>query len=311
MANQQGLGQDPFQPLNESVVSFDLPRVTMVSGASFETNVSWSDTNKSKCFYNAWLQAHGQRVKLATTMLNKNKTLHLDYVPSIFGNATEMNLTFESLIEKCGFSASVPIDYRHNLSEVKHDITFRNAGKEYPWASNDTQLVNLTDWLDPTTKFDIVWHQSLGELIDDGYSCSACISRLTETREVITRTFERNLGQAEFGVWTNGDVPSNRLYRLEISPSSAKREGFAPLYVYLEMVPVSGPDVSYKVPFTTARNAGMLVVLILNFLFIGFRLYGLVRKKGAADKGEEKVPFKSGAPRERQNPLQEPLIDEV
>jgi hypothetical protein len=55
------------------------------------------------------------------------------------------------------------------------------------------------------------------------------------------------------------------------------REGFVPLYVYLEMVPVSGPNVAYVPPFTVARNVGITIGLALNFLFVEFKRYGFAK----------------------------------
>jgi hypothetical protein len=291
----QGLqtnASDPFSPLNESRFDFVEPSVTMYSGSNFSTNITWKTDNTTiqKCWYNAWLQAHGQRVKLKTYMNEINTTLFLDYVPSVFRHGTEMNLTMESLV--CGFSRSVPINYVHNSSSDR-PIYFRKKGHDYNWHGNDTILVPLGDWLDGSTQFELIWHQNLSQLIDDGYSNSACISLLTaETKQVVRRVFERNLGHVDYTVFLNGEIPSNRRYRLEISPTSARREGFPPLYVNLEMIPFEGSNVAYDTPFTTARMAGIVSIFSLNFLFVIWRIYALARKREAA-QGEEAVPFKS------------------
>jgi hypothetical protein len=118
---------------------------------------------------------------------------------------------------------------------------------------------------------------------------------LTDTsKEVVRRTFVRNLGQADFNgiLWLNGQVPSNRIYRLEISPSSKKREGFLPLYVNLLLEPIGGKYAPYRTPFTLWRNIGITVVLVGNFLFVGFRIYGLAKKKETKGEKDENVPFR-------------------
>jgi hypothetical protein len=223
-------------------------------------------------------------------MRAKNATLVLDYVPSVFRNGTVMNLTMESLV--CGFSRSVPIKYVHTLS-VDRQIYFRKKGHDYAWKDNQTILVPLGDWLNGSTTFELIWHQNLTQLIDDGYSNSACISLLTaETKQVVRRVFVRNLGQVDYTVILNGEIPSNRRYRLEISPTSARREGFPPLYVYLEMIPVNGSKVAYETPFTKARMAGIVCIFSLNFFFVIWKIYALAKRK-EADQGEEAVPFKT------------------
>jgi hypothetical protein len=294
-ANQEN-GQDPFQPLDESAFTFIDDRLTMAAGKTFTTNISWrpEGATRRKCFYNAWLQTPGQRVKLKTDMTNNNQTLHLEYVPSVFRTGTPMNLTIESLIDGCGISRTVPVRYAHDWSSVGHVINFGQIRKTYDWIGNDTIRVPLTDWLNPSVKFRITWHQNLTELIDDGYSCSACISLITvDTKQVVRRTFERNLGQVDgYTPWLNGNVPSNRRYRLEISPSSAMREGFKPLYVYLEMVPIAGTYRPYTPPFTEMLTIGIVLVMAANFVFVGARIWMLARHKAA--QGEETAPFKSG-----------------
>jgi hypothetical protein len=89
-------GSDPFMPLKTDVVRFNEPYVIMTGGRNFSTNVTWSNEPSpyKKKWYNAWLQANGQRVKLRTHMENNNETLVLDYVPSVFANGTHMNLTY-------------------------------------------------------------------------------------------------------------------------------------------------------------------------------------------------------------------------
>jgi hypothetical protein len=282
----------------------------MTSGRSFTTNISWTEEGRarSKCHYNAWLQTPGQRVKLKTDMTNRNQTLTLAYVPSVFKTGTPMNFTIESLVDSCGFSRTIEVAYVHDWSTVRHVINFGQARKDYDWHGNETIRVPLTDWLNPSTKFRITWHQNLTELIDDGYSCSACISLLTvDTRQVIRRTFERNLGQVDgWSPMLNGKIPSNRKYRLEISPSSALREGFKPLYVYLEMVPVTGSYVPYKAPFTTGVTLAIVLLLVGNFVFVGARLYLMSRHKEA--HGEEAAPFKTTYPRP-EDPLLDPAAE--
>jgi cbb3-type cytochrome oxidase subunit 3 len=289
-------GSDPFAPLDESLFHFKEPSVTMYSGSNFSTDITWDTDNTTikMCWYNAWLQVHGQRVKLKTHMTAHNTTLVLDYVPSVFRTGTEMNLTMESLV--CGFSRSVPIKYVHN-SSVDHPLYFRKKGRDYQWYDNETILVPLGDWLNGSTTFELIWHQNLSQLIDDGYSNSACISLLTaETKQVVRRVFERNLGQVDYTVILNGEIPSNRRYRLEISPTSARREGFPPLYVYLEMIPVDGAKVAYETPFTTARMVGIVILFSLSLLCVVWRIYALAKRKEADQ--EEAVPFKShDAPR--------------
>jgi hypothetical protein len=288
-------GLDPFFPLNEGALVFVEERPRMESGERFATNIHWILSNDSRkhCHYNAWLQTPGQRVKLHSEMTHQNQTFNLSYVPSVFQTGTAMNLTIESLIDGCGISRTVAVDYVHNWSTVGHVMNFGLPLKTYEWTSNDTVRVPLADWRNPAVKFRITWNQNLTQLIDDGYSCSACISLIiVDTRQVVRRVFERNLGEVDgWTPWLNGHVPTNRKYRLEISPSSAMREGFKPLYVYLEMVPVAGTYHPYKPPFTTGVTAGIVIVFILNFAFVGAQLYFMTKLREA--RGEEAAPFRA------------------
>jgi hypothetical protein len=86
--------------------------------------------------------------------------------------------------------------------------------------------------------------------------------------------FERNVGQLDsYSINLNGEIPTNREYRLEISPSSARRENFPPLYVNIEIVSYLGRYDSYEHPFTTGLNVGILLLFIFILIYFGFRLW--------------------------------------
>jgi hypothetical protein len=294
----QQRGSDPFLPLNEGVIRFDESYVVMHSSHAFTAKIVWFDDSSAlkKCFYNAYLQAKGQRVKLRTQMLDHNRTLFLGYVPSVFKNGTLMNLTVESLIDGCGFSTSVPIEYFHNMSEVAFPMSLRGrGGKIYPRVGNDTVQVPIEDWMDRNYEFQLDWDLDLAQLIDDGYACSVCISLLTiDTRQVIRRMFERNVGNyPSYSIVLNGEIPTNREYRLEISPSSAMSENFPPLYINIEIVSFEGRYNSYTHPFTPGLNIVILALLLLNFVFIGLRMWTSAKKQHLVD--EALMPFKQAA----------------
>jgi hypothetical protein len=90
-------------------------------------------------------------------------------------------------------------------------------------------------------------------------------------------------------------VPSNRRYRLELSPSSAKREHFPPLFIYLDIVSGSGIYNPYRHPFSTALCVCIFILLILNCVAMAVRLILLNRKVKLAESivksDGEKVPF--------------------
>jgi hypothetical protein len=305
-------GANPFEPLNQTVMQFTEPRVTMVAGSNFTTGVTWFNETMKSCFYNAWLQAGAQRIKLHTEMIDNNQTLVLDYVPSVFmDNLTFENasiqLVMESLIfnDKCrGFSAAVNVSYINNLTQGV--MKFANEyGVEYSSYIGDEGLtvfrIPIKDWLDINQTFTITWTQNLTTLMDDGYSNSACLSLVTaDTKQIIRRMFARNLGQQQdYNVYLEGSgTPTNRLYRFQLSPTSAKRENFKTIEVILDVV-ADGENAEYRNPYrATWRKVLVVVLMLFTIIYMAVPMYFLLIKKKKA-KGEElEVPLQNSAVRQ-------------
>jgi hypothetical protein len=277
--------------------------------------MSWKDDSHKKCFYNAWLQSNNQRKKLKTEMRNGNITMILDYVPSIFIDHLPMSLVMESLVKdgSCGgFSASVPVVYVNN-NTAKTVLFCDNEGKPYPSFTDQEGThvrIRLKDWLDPDQTFTIKWNQNLTTLMDDGYSNSACLSLITyDTKQIVRRTFARNLGVVDdYDVYIDGvGVPTNRKYKFEISPTSAKRENFGALDLILE-IEGEGKYTPYVQPFRAKWRQALIVVLMGGILmYIPLMVYRtFLRSRKVEGKGD-KQPLISN----QQQPLAGPGADRV
>ena len=283
-------GSDPYQPLDESIVEFEQKTLTMVARTTISWKLNWKNDPQDKhkkCAYNTWLQREGQRVKLKTTVDPTNTTYTLSFVPSVFKNATEMNLTMESLYGECGgWSATVPVLYLNEMDEPEDRadliITkYKDYDNPYPM-KNGKFVIPMADW--KSGGFSVKWNQTMSEILDDGYSCSACLTMITiDTGRISRRTFERNLGEADFDIKENGEVPGNSEYLIELSPSSAQRENFRRKQVRVVIQRDENNRKPYKNPFTLQINIGILIILSANFVFVGTRIYSLNRRRRVDD----------------------------
>ena len=282
-------GSDPYQPLNEDIVEFKNKTLTMIARTEISWQLNWKNDpyNKhKKCEYNTWLQREGQRVKLKTKVDSENTTYTLSYVPSVFKNGTEMNLTMESLVGDCGgWSATVPVIYVNDMEEEDNKRLLITKYKDYDntYPMKDGKFViPMKDWT--SGGFSLKWSLNMSELLDDGYSCSACITMITiDTGRIARRTFERNLGEADFDIKENGAVPTNDEYIIELGPSSARRENFERRQVRVVIERDGTNKKPYQNPFKLPLNIGILVVLSANFLFVGTRIYCLNRRRQVDD----------------------------
>jgi len=209
--------EDPYSDagLNTTIFKFLNDSVIMEAGKPFKTDVELPESS-IMCPYLSYLQHETNRLKIKTKMINNNKTITLDTVPTVYANGTKLSLVVESLYNNsnCGFVASTIINYTNNNTEP--GIIQPNINTIIPVGSKD---------------LDISYALNMIKSIDDGYSTSACVSIIASSSNVVLkRTFVRNTGQLFF----DDSIPSNIEFKLEITPSSYRnRADFQPISISL------------------------------------------------------------------------------
>ena len=267
--------EPPFQFLNKSI--------DITAGENFTVNIRVTEAFR-KCWFGSYLQSDDenmQRLKVKPKTDDKNETLYLDMVPTIFKDNLSMLFVVESLGAGCGFTANMSVKYKH--PPPKSNISLVN----YP---NSTIPIN-------TKSVTVKWHLFLENILDDGYSTSVCISVIShQTKQVTRRTFERNTGLAELSlVDESGETPTDRNFILQISPSSPIDNPsltFEPLSLNITLLPLPGPKVPYTTPFKTYIFVFLIIMISLFFFAFPIPLCLNLRKN---KKKEEEEPFKQKA----------------
>lgn len=258
-------GSDPYSPLpNEGNVTFVNESVVAYAGKNFSASIKVTEEFK-KCYVLGYLESRGQRLKLHPKIVDDNKTVIIDYMPSVFANNTEMNLTLESFDENCSFTSSLKLKY------INEDPTPRFTQPESHLSCGQTDLR-------------IQWVLNLTEIVDDGYSSSAVISIISiDSKQVLNRVFTRNTGDSE-DVYKN-IIPKNRAFILQLSPTSqARNDSFKPINMTVYVDDWNGNDDGYVSPFTKGYFAAICIVFIINFIVVAVRVFALIRRKLMPDE---------------------------
>lgn len=260
---------------NNGAFSFKDKKVTLNAGKPINIPVIVSDDKYRYCPITVYLydKDNKHRVKTKGKYIKSPgmDEISLDYVPSVYANGTKMNFVIESKSnETCYFQASIPVDYINDFTEpiaylpdFPDGIIFKN-----------------------TSEIKVNWNLSMSNVLDDGYSTSACLSIISpESKRVLRRTFTRNTGSAIFNLYENSELPSNTNFILEISPSAdVHKSEFPNINLFISVKSESGSLDKYNSPFNTLRITGIFIIFGLNLSFIGYSIYRIYQKKRARDK---------------------------